>query len=322
MPLESIKSLVAADLASTDQYIIKTLDSNILMIKNILEYVLSCGGKRIRPMLLLLTARSLSHQAEQHIGLAAVIELIHTATLLHDDVVDGSTLRRGHETAHIIWGKNASILVGDFLYSRAFQLIALLKNQRILELFAEATHYISEGEILQLTNCHNADTTEAFYFEIIQRKTAKLFELAAEIGAIVATDHEEEILAFKNYGKHFGLAYQLIDDALDYSQSPEQTGKNIGQDISEGKSTLPLIQAMRKSKGADLKLIKDAIQEGSNKNLREIIGIIESTDSIKYTADAARYHAQLAKDSIANIASSRYHEALTTLSDFVVNRNY
>jgi octaprenyl-diphosphate synthase len=200
---------------------------------------------------LLLSARALSNRGSKHIDLAAVIELIHTATLLHDDVVDSSTLRRGHKTAHIIWGSNASVLVGDFLYSRAFQIVVDLNHSSILSIFARATHYIAEGEILQLVNCNNPDTSEDFYFDIIKRKTAKLFEIAAQLGAKISSDSEDDSNAMRDYGLHVGLAYQLIDDARDYSQSAEQTGKNVGQDIAEGKTTLPLIHAMSKSRGAN-----------------------------------------------------------------------
>lgn len=322
MSLESIRALVSEDLSATDRVIISQLESNIPLIKEIIEYILTCGGKRVRPMIVLLAAKSLSHNGMQHLDMAAVIELIHTATLLHDDVVDRSTLRRGHKTAHTIWGSSASVLVGDFLYSRAFQVVVDMRHQPILDIFAKATHYIAEGEILQLVNCNNPDTTEAFYFEIIERKTAKLFEIAAELGALLATQVEADITALRDYGRHLGLAYQLIDDALDYSQSAEQTGKNVGQDIAEGKTTLPLIHAMRKSKGADVTLLRDAIQSGSNQNLDTILRIIESTEAIKYTATAARQHAQLAKQALAHIADSPYRRALEQMSDFVVSRSY
>jgi len=322
MLLESIRHLVGEDLESTDRLIISQLESNIPLIKQIIEYILTCGGKRTRPLVLLLSARALAYGGKKHIDLAAVIELIHTATLLHDDVVDSSTLRRGHKTAHTIWGSNASVLVGDFLYSRAFQLVVDLKHQEILSIFANATHYIAEGEILQLVNCNNPDTTEAFYFDIIQRKTAKLFEMAAQSGATLASVSEQHVAALRDFGMHLGLAYQLIDDALDYSQSAEETGKNVGQDISEGKNTLPLIHAMRHSKGADLELLREAIRSGSNKHLDAILGIIESTEAIKYTADTAKHHALQAKKMLSPLAPSPYRKALEDLSDFVVERTY
>lgn len=322
MPLASIRTLVKEDLEATDRFIISNLESNIPMVKEVIEYVLTCGGKRIRPLILLLSARALAHRGQKHVALAAVIELIHTATLLHDDVVDGSTLRRGHKTANSVWGNDTSVLVGDFLYSRAFQIVVDVKHETVLDIFARATPYIAEGEILQLVNCNNPDTTEAFYFDIIERKTAKLFEIAAQLGAILASECSKEIEAMRLFGLHLGLAFQLIDDALDYSQSTDNTGKNVGQDISEGKTTLPLIHAMRKSKGADLDLIRKAIQTGSSKHLTEILGIIESTDAIKYTADTAKEHVFKAKLALSQISATPYREALETLSDFAVARNY
>src|SRR3989338_34418 len=320
--LESIRTLVSEDLTKTDQFIVSTLESNIPLIKQITEYVLTCGGKRIRPLILLLSANALGYQAQKHIELAAVIELIHTATLLHDDVVDGSTLRRGNKTAHTIWGSEASVLVGDFLYSRAFQVVVDLKNESILDIFAKATHYIAEGEILQLVNCHHPETTEELYFQIIQRKTAKLFEIAAQLAAILATSNSHHIAFLQDYGLHLGLAYQLIDDALDYSQSVEEMGKNVGQDIADGKTTLPLIYAMSKSSGADLALLQDAIKTGSNKHLKKIISLIESTGAIKYTAETAKKHAELAKKALSSFPISLYRKALEDISDFVVERTY
>src|SRR3990167_5932280 len=322
MLLETIRSLLNEDLILTDQCIVSRLESDIPLIREVIEYVMTCGGKRIRPMILLLSAQALSYQGKQHIELAAVIELIHTATLLHDDVVDHSTLRRGHKTAHTIWGSNASVLIGDFLYSRAFQIVVYFKHQTILDIFAHATHYIAEGEIMQLVNCHNPDTTEKLYFEIIQRKTAKLFEIAAQLAAIIATPSNEKITAMSHYGLYLGLAYQLIDDALDYSRSPEQTGKNIGQDIAEGKVTLPLIFAMSKCKSHELELLKNSIQSGSSHDLKAIIEIIESTNAITYTTDIAKHYSQQAKIALSQISSSPYKNALEKLCDFVIERTY
>lgn len=322
MSLEPIRTLVKHDLQAIDHFIVSQLDSNISLIKQIIEYVLTCGGKRVRPLVLILSSHALSYHHHKHIDLAAVIELIHTATLLHDDVVDSSTLRRGHKTAHTIWGNQASVLVGDFLYSRAFQIVVDLKNDTILDLFAKATHYIAEGEIMQLVNCNNPDTTENFYFEIIQRKTAKLFEMAAQLGAILATTSEAAINAFKDFGRNLGLAYQLIDDVLDYSKSAEQTGKNIGQDITEGKATLPFIYAMQKAKGADLKLLRNAISKGSTKHLDTIIQLIQSSDALKNTTNAAKEHIIKAKEALTYVPQSEYRGALEQLSDFVVSREY
>lgn len=322
MPLDAIRALVSNDLTLTDQFIIAKLESHVPLIKHVIEYMLASGGKRVRPLVLLLSARAVAHRGHKHIDLAAVIELIHTATLLHDDVVDRSTLRRGQKTAHTIWGNDASVLIGDFLYSRAFQIVVDLKHAEILDIFAKATHYIAEGEILQLVNCHNPDTSEDFYFEIIQRKTAKLFEVAALLGATLSGSSTSHLHAMRDYGLHLGLAYQLIDDALDYSRSPEETGKNMYQDIAEGKTTLPLIYAMRKSKGADLELLRKAITTGKNHSPKRILAMVESTDAIKYTADAAKFHAQKAKDALTLISPSAYRQALEDLSDFVVHRTY
>ncbi|HTM63984.1 MAG TPA: polyprenyl synthetase family protein [Gammaproteobacteria bacterium] len=322
MSFESIRALVNEDLSATDRFIISKLESNIPLVRQMIEYVLSCGGKRVRPLLLLLSARALNQNVENHVDLAAAVELIHTATLLHDDVVDHSSLRRGHKTANIIWGGDTSVLVGDFLYSRAFQIVVDQKHPAITEIFANSTHFITEGEIMQLTNCHNPDTTEQFYFDIIHRKTAKLFEVSAQFGAMLATDAEPQVHAMRDYGMHLGMAYQLIDDALDYAPSSDQTGKAIGQDLSEGKTTLPLIHAMKKSKGADLDLLRSAIKEGSSKELQNILGIIESTEAIKYTSDTAKHHARKAREALAAIPATPHRKAMEELSDFVVERSY
>lgn len=322
MSFESIRALTGEDLAAVDQFIITQLESRIPLVKEIIEYVMSCGGKRVRPLILLLSARALNHNAKQHIDLAAAVELIHTATLLHDDVVDNSTLRRGHETTNIIWGSDASVLVGDFLYSRAFQIVVDQRHMPIMEIFAKSTHFIAEGEILQMINRKNPDTTEEYYFDVIHRKTAKLFEVSSQFGAMISTENERDIHALRDYGKHIGMAYQLIDDALDYAQSTDQTGKNIGQDLSEGKTTLPLIYAMQKSKGADLELLRTAIKNGSTDELQNILGIIESTDAIKYTSATAKHHAQKAREALTPLPATPYRKALEELSDFVVERSY
>jgi octaprenyl-diphosphate synthase len=322
MSLESIRNLVKADLADTDQFISRELKSEIPLINQLIEYILTCGGKRIRPLLVLLAARTFQYPSNQHIELASAIELIHTATLLHDDVVDSSTLRRGHKTANSIWGNEASVLVGDFLYSRAFQLIVRLQHLPILNVFSDATNLIAEGEVLQLVNCHNPDTTEASYFDVITRKTAKLFEIAAQTGAALATDNPVYIAAMQQYGLHLGIAYQLIDDALDYSAPAEQTGKNMGNDLSEGKPTLPLIYALRQTTLDEANILRHAIQTGSTNELDTIVKIIESTGAIEYTANAARQHATQAREALAPIPDSPHKQALHALTDFVVDRSY
>jgi len=313
---------VRTDLTETDRFISKELQSDIPFINELVAHTLSAGGKRIRPLLVLLSARALDHQKLHHIELASAIELIHTATLLHDDVVDSSNLRRGHETANSIWGNEASVLVGDFLYSRAFQLIVKLQHLPILSIFSNATNIIAEGEVLQLINCHNPDTTEASYFDVIMRKTAKLFEVATQAGAALCTDNLDYISAMQKYGLNLGIAYQLIDDALDYSASADQTGKNMGNDITEGKPTLPLIYALTKGTTQEVDLLRTAIQTGSTTEIPSIVKIIESTGAIEYTSNAAKQHAKQACDALTLIPESPYREALHRLAGFVVERSY
>jgi octaprenyl-diphosphate synthase len=322
MSLESIRSLVQSDLDAMDKFIYTELNSEIPLINQLVGHILQCGGKRIRPLLVLLSARAFQHQKQCHIDLAAAIELIHTATLLHDDVVDNSSLRRGHDTAHTIWGNEASVLVGDFLYSRAFQLIVRTQNLPVINIFSDATNLIAEGEVMQLINCHNATTSEQSYFQVIERKTAKLFEVATLAGTALATDESDHMIAMKNYGHHLGIAYQLIDDALDYSASTEQMGKNQGNDLIEGKPTLPLIYALRKGKPTEVALIRKAIEAGSIENIANIIEIIESTGAIEYTANAAKQHAQKATNILTAIPQSPYSKAMHTLAEFVVERNF
>jgi len=322
MALDFLRDLIQTELSATDQFIIQQLQSEIPLINQMVEYILNCGGKRIRPMVLLLSAKALQQDNEHPICLAAVIELIHTATLLHDDVVDNSSLRRGHKTANSVWGNDASVLVGDFLYSRAFQIVVNLRQQTVLELFASATHYIAEGEILQLVHAHSPDTSEAIYFDVIQRKTAKLFELAAELGGVVGNSSEEQIAMMRNYGMDLGLAYQLIDDALDYSHANGQTGKNLGNDLAEGKTTLPMIHALRKGSPSEVKLLREAIQNGSTTELDSILEIIESTGAIEYTAQVAKQYAQKASAVLTAILPSPYRTGLQDLARFVVERSY
>lgn len=322
MPLESIRNLVKDDLKATDHFLCTELSSDIPFINQLVEYTIQAGGKRIRPLLVLLAANSFQPRKNQHIHLAAAIELIHTATLLHDDVVDNSALRRGRETAKNIWGNQASVLVGDFLYSRAFQVIVRLEHHPILSIFAEATNIIAEGEVLQLMNCRNPDTTEESYFDVIERKTAKLFEVATQTGAALSTDNPTSLLAMKQYGRHLGIAYQLIDDVLDYSASTAELGKNIGNDLQEGKPTLPLIYALRKANASEQALLRNAILHGSAENMTKVIEIIESTQAIEYTAQAAKQHAHEASKLLQGIPDSPYLNALTTLTEFVVERTH
>lgn len=319
MALEAARALVQHDLAATDKFIISQLKSDIPLINQMVEYVLTCGGKRIRPLILLLSASAFQASSEHSVQLAAVIELIHTATLLHDDVVDNSNMRRGNKTAKSIWGNEASVLVGDFLYSRAFQIVVNLRHQAILDIFAFATHYIAEGEILQLVHAHSPDTTEAIYFDVIQRKTAKLFEVSAELGVAMCEHAEPKMKLMRSYGMDLGLAYQLIDDALDYSRS---TGKTVGNDITEGKTTLPMIYALNKGTKAEVALLRKAIETGITEQLGSIIEIIESTGAIEYTAQVAKQYAHKACSTLMHVPPSPHRQALLDLTEFVVQRSY
>lgn len=322
MPLASIRSLVQSDLEGVNTFISTQLRSDISFINQLVDYILLAGGKRIRPLLVLLTARAFGHENQQHIELAAGIELIHTATLLHDDVVDSSALRRGHKTANNIWGNEASVLVGDFLYSRAFQLIVKLQNLDILNTFANATNLIAEGEVMQLLNCHDPDTTENAYFDVIERKTAKLFEVATQTGTALSPHTSAQVKAMQQYGLQLGIAYQLIDDALDYNSSSDEMGKIVGNDLAEGKPTLPLIYALRNGTPSEVALIRKAIETGSSKELSAILAIIESTQAIQYTANEAKKYASQAKACLTCLPESPYRQALYDLTDFVVERNH
>jgi len=322
MDLEAINHLIADDLSAVNRTIHARLESNVSLIKQLAFYIVNGGGKRMRPMLVLLSARALDYDGPHHINLSTIIEFIHTATLLHDDVVDASELRRGQETANAVWGNEASVLVGDFLYSRAFEMMVEVGNPRIMEIMAQTTNTIAEGEVLQLLNTNDAATTEERYLEVIQRKTAKLFEAAAQIGAVISTATRAQEQALARYGMHIGAAFQLIDDILDYSASSEQIGKNIGDDLAEGKPTLPLIHAMRIGTQSQANTIRQAIETGGRKNIAAVMAAIESTDALSYTARAAEKEAQSAAESIASLPASTYKDALFALAEFSVKRNY
>jgi octaprenyl-diphosphate synthase len=294
----------------------------VALINQLSHYIINSGGKRLRPLLVLLASRTCHYQGDQHINLAAVIEFIHTATLLHDDVVDASQLRRGNMTANAVFGNEASVLVGDFLYSRAFEMMVEANNMRIMEIMSHTTNRIAEGEVLQLLNCHDADTTEARYMEVVSRKTAKLFEAAAQIGAVLGEQPETVETALASYGLHLGIAFQLIDDVLDYSASPEDTGKNLGDDLAEGNPTLPLIHAMCQGTPKQAQLIRKAIENGGHDNMSAVCAAIESTGGIPYTAQAAQREANLAIAALDPLPASPYREALYSLAEFSVNRTY
>jgi len=320
--IEHVNELVANDMAAVNQLIEKRLQSEVALVNQISGYIIHSGGKRLRPVLVLLSARAFGYKEEQHFNLAAIVEFIHTATLLHDDVVDASDRRRGQETANALWGNEAAVLVGDFLYSRAFQMMVDAQRMRVMEILAHATNVIAEGEVLQLLNCNDPDTTEQRYLDVIHCKTAKLFEAAAQLGAVLCDAPPEQEQAVAKYGMHLGTAFQLVDDVLDYSASSEAMGKNVGDDLAEGKPTLPLIRAMRQGTKEQSTLIRKAIETGGRNNIAEVMAAIESTDAIAYTARKAREEANLAIAQLQNIPASNYTDALKVLADFSVSRTY
>ena len=320
MDLTAIRNLIADDLRATDLLILDRLQSDVVLINQIGHYIINSGGKRLRPMIVLLAARALGYQGDRHIDLAAIIEFIHTATLLHDDVVDGSEMRRSNETANAVWGNAASVLVGDFLYSRSFEMMVALENMRVMEILSHATNRIAEGEVLQLLNCNDADTDVEKYREVILRKTATLFEAGARLAAVIgdAPECDEEALA--TYGLHLGMAFQMIDDALDYGASNQDIGKNLGDDLAEGKPTLPLIRAMEVGTPEQRALLRQAIEEGGADKVDEVMAAIESTDAIAYTAQLARAEADQAKAALESLPPSAFTSALAALADFAVDR--
>jgi len=320
--LRAVQHLVTEDMARVDRLIEEQLRSDVVLINQVARHIVHSGGKRLRPMLLLLSARALGYEGSHHIALAAVIEFIHTATLLHDDVVDASALRRGHETANALWGNETSVLVGDFLYSRSFQMMVALENMRVMEVLAETTNVIAEGEVMQLLNCHDPETTEHQYLAVIRSKTAKLFEAAARLGAVLVQTSPGQERAMSAYGLHLGTAYQVIDDVLDYCGTAEEIGKSIGDDLAEGKPTLPLIIAMRHGSAVQAETIRRAVRDGGREHIAAVIGAVESTDAIAYTARAARAEADRALEALSEIPDSPYKEALEALAEFAVRRTY
>jgi octaprenyl-diphosphate synthase len=307
---------------AVDEVIRDQLQSEVTLIRQVSNYIINSGGKRLRPALLLLSAGAFGYSGRAHHVLAAVVECIHTATLLHDDVVDESDLRRGNKTANALFGNAASVLVGDFVYSRAFQLMVTVNNMRVMEVLADATNTIAEGEVLQLLNCHDPDIDEEQYLRVIRSKTAKLFEAATRLGAILgnASAHAEENVA--RYGAHLGTAFQLIDDVLDYSGDFHETGKNIGDDLAEGKPTLPLIYALRHGTTEQAKTIRRAIERGGNEELGAVIRTIRDTGALEYVAARAARESAAACAAIADVPASRYKESLLQLAEFAVQRSY
>lgn len=322
MDLAAVQALVADDMQAVDALIQRRLRSEVALINQMSFYIINSGGKRLRPLMVLLSAHALGYNGQQHLDLSAVIEFIHTATLLHDDVVDASELRRGRETANTVWGNEASVLVGDFLYSRSFEMMVEIRNMRIMEIMAGATNVIAEGEVMQLLNSNDADTTEERYLEVIHCKTAKLFEAAAQVGAILSGCGPKQEQAMAAYGMHLGAAFQLIDDVLDYSASAELIGKNIGDDLAAGKPTLPLIHAMRVGTPEQVAIIRHSIEHGGLDNIARVLEAIESTDALAYTARSAQVEARKAAESLDPIPASPYKDALYALAEFSVNRSY
>ncbi|HSH28409.1 MAG TPA: octaprenyl diphosphate synthase [Thiohalobacter sp.] len=322
MDLEQIRQLSTRDMSEVDKVIQERLRSDVLLINQLGLYIINSGGKRLRPLLVLLAARACGYSGPHHVPLAAIIEFIHTATLLHDDVVDASNLRRGRDTANAIWGNEAAVLVGDFLYSRAFEMMVEVSSMRIMEIMAQTTNTIAEGEVMQLLNCHDPDTTEARYLEVIRSKTAKLFEAAARVGAVLGGQPPEIEAAMADYGMHLGTAFQLIDDVLDYSSDSTETGKNIGDDLAEGKPTLPLIHVMREGTPEQVELIRAAIEQGGRDNITAVQAAIESTGAIAYTAQSAREAADQAAQALEGLPTSQYKDALYALAEFAVSRTH
>jgi len=322
LELDNILKLSDDDMKAVNQLIQQQVSSDVALIDQLGFYIVNSGGKRLRPLLTVLAARALNIQSQEHHALAAIIEFIHTATLLHDDVVDESTMRRGRETANELFGNQASVLVGDFLYSRAFQMMVDLKRMRVMEILSDATNRIAQGEVMQLMNCNDPDTTEEKYLEVIYSKTARLFEAATQLAAVLTDQRQDIEVAMQNYGKHLGTAFQLIDDVLDYTSQSEQMGKQAGDDLAEGKPTLPLLHAMWNGSKDDALLIRSAIENADGlPHLEKITSIMNENGSIEYTKQLAITEANKAKSSIQILPGSIFKDALIALADVAINRD-
>ena len=320
--LDAIRSVIADDMRSVDAIIRRRLDSDVVLIRRIAEYIIGSGGKRLRPALVLLSAGAFGYRGTYHHELAAVIEFIHTATLLHDDVVDESDMRRGRKTANAEFGNAASVLVGDFLYSRSFQMMVGVGSMRVMSVLADATNAIAEGEVLQLLNTRNAAIGESEYLEVVHRKTAKLFEAAGQLGAILAGASAEAEAGMAHYGLHLGTAFQLIDDVLDYSGDEAETGKNLGDDLNEGKPTLPLIRAMQHGTPEQAKVVRHAIEQGGRSDFEAVMDAILKTGALEYAKQRARGESQAACKGLAKLPDSPYRDSLLALAEFAVSRNH
>lgn len=322
MTLENLSALIGPDMKAVDAVIRDRLHSEVALVRQVAEYIIHSGGKRMRPALVLLAAGALGYQGKHQHELAAVVEFIHTATLLHDDVVDESSLRRGRDTANAAFGNAASVLVGDFLYSRAFQMMVSVNNMRVMQVLSNATNVIAEGEVLQLMNCHDADVDEARYMQVIHYKTAKLFEAAAQLGGIIAEADPDTEAALARYGMHLGTAFQLVDDVLDYSGQETDTGKHLGDDLAEGKPTLPLIYVMQHGTPAQAACVRKAIEEGGREDFPAVLEAIQQSGALTHARKRATQEAELARASISALGDSNYKKALLELSVLAVERNH
>ena len=322
MPMLPFHDAVATDFDAVNQLIIRQLHSDVGLVENIGHYIVDAGGKRLRPLLVLLTSNCLDYRGEKHLDLAAIIEFIHTATLLHDDVVDVSHLRRGRPTANAQWGNAPSVLVGDFLYSRAFQMMVAIGNVEIMAILANTTNIVSEGEVQQLVNAKNPAVTEANYLEVVHKKTAALFEAACETTAVLAQAGDAQRKAATTFGYHLGVAFQLVDDVLDYQGDAEALGKNIGDDLAEGKPTLPLIYSIQNSSVDDARIVEQAIREGGLDKLEQIVDIVTRCGALKYTGQLALEHARQAKAHLQQLPDNQFRRAMEELADFAVQRVY
>ena len=322
MTIDAIREFIADDLTAVDAVIRQRLGSDVVLIRQIAEYIIGGGGKRLRPALLILAARACGYEGRHHHELAAVVEFIHTATLLHDDVVDESGLRRGRATANALFGNAAAVLVGDFVYSRAFQMMVEVQDMKVLRVLADATNVIAEGEVMQLMNCRNADLDEQGYLQVIRFKTAKLFEAATCLGAVLGRSGEALEEAMASYGAHLGTAFQLIDDVLDYSGEQGVIGKNVGDDLAEGKATLPLIYVMKHGTADQAQLVRHAIEHGGLDDLDGVLDAIRASGALDYARAQARTESDAAGAALEALPRSKYRDYLLQLTDFAVTRTF
>lgn len=319
--IQQVFDLCADEMASVDALIRESLDSNVVLIRQIAEYIIGSGGKRLRPMLVVMAARACGYDGPHHVTAAAIIEFIHTATLLHDDVVDESDMRRGQESVHAVWGNAASVLVGDFLYSRSFQMMVTIESMRVMEVLSDATNMIAEGEVEQLLNMHDPEVSEESYFSVIEKKTAKLFEAACQLGAVLAgrPDREESMAVF---GRELGAAFQVADDVLDYTADAETLGKNIGDDLAEGKPTLPLILCRKRMGAAEQAVIDETIREGGLDRIDQILAMIRDSGALEDSLEIARARSRRAMAALDDLPASDWKNALASLAAYSVSRRY